>query len=74
MSKFTVKFGAGNTIDKDFAPGTTVGDIIEDEALQSVLGFGDNVEGVIGGTAVGEDYEPSAGSVLSLRTRANTKG
>lgn len=74
MAKVTIKFGAGNELTKQFDAGTSVGDIINDDAIQSNLGFGDDVEGYVDGAAVGEDYQPREGQVVSLRTRANTKG
>lgn len=44
----TIQYGTGNEVTKDFAGGT-IDDALTDQATQALLGYGDNVEGHVGG-------------------------
>jgi sulfur carrier protein ThiS len=71
---FTVKFGLGNEVTQPVSKFATVGDVIRDAAIQSLLGFGSNVEATVNGSVVSNDTLIYAGMVVSLQTKAHTKG
>lgn len=69
-----INFGLDNSVEVAATKYPTVGDLKRDESLKAFLGFGDNVEIVINGVAVGDDYALDACENVCIRTRANKKG
>jgi len=70
----TIKYGAGNSLQRDINGYVNVGAILEDSNLQGALGFGANVEATIDGVYVASDHVVSDGDTVMLVTRANRKG
>ena len=70
----TIKFGLGNEVTQPVAKFNTVGDVLQDAAIQSLLGYGSNVEVTINGSVVPNDTRTYAGMILSIQTKAHTKG
>lgn len=70
--QITIHF-AGNHVTKEVEPRTTVGSILTDEALQSVLGFSENSTGLINGVTKSNDEPLAANDVLKIETRAAAK-
>lgn len=68
----TIKFGYGNEVKKSIS---TLDQVRDDEALQAVLGYGDNVDFYVNGVKVpdGEERELVDGDVVSIQTRTSTK-
>ena len=69
----TVKFGAGNSITRDINGYETVEDVLNDQNVQGILGFGDNVDTYIGGVPAPARTTLTDGDVITLVTKANTK-
>lgn len=70
----TIKFGADNQVTKAAGSFTTVNAVLRDAGLKTTLGFGDNVEAHVNGSAVPGAYALRDGDIVVLITRANSKG
>lgn len=71
----TVSFGLDNSVTTSRYPeGSTVGTLVRDSWTKQALGFGDNVEAVINGVAMPECTPLAAGMIVTLRTKAGSKG
>jgi hypothetical protein len=70
----TIKFGLGNEVVQPEAKFATVGDVVRDPAIQSLLGYGANVEATVNGHVVCFDTPVTANMVISIQTKAHTKG
>lgn len=71
---YTVKlfFGLQN-ISRQVAPGTTVGQLLQDEVVRAQLHIGDNVIAKIDGRVVPNDRQVCQGQQIVIETRANEK-
>jgi len=70
----TIKYGPGNQLTRTLDPGAVMGDIIHDENIRAVLGFGDNVEPRVDGEVVRSASHPlRSGDTISLVTKAHSK-
>ncbi len=74
MAEFIVKFGIGNSLTKDTANYPTVASVLQDNNLKAALGFGDSVDAFVNGVQAPVDAPTIGGSVISIQTRAHTKG
>lgn len=73
MNKLTVQFGTFE-VTKDFSSGTTFRDIVQNEDLQAVGGWTDNVRALVNGVEMPLDATvPTSGRIV-LETAANEKG
>lgn len=70
---FTVKYGV-DSVTRTMPGGTSVGDVLDDENVKAVLGYGDSVRCLISGVEQPEDAGIPHQAVLVIETRANTKG
>lgn len=70
--KVTIKYGI-NTVVRDYAFGTVVAAVAEDENLKAVLGFGDNVRFLTNGVELPLDAALSDGTVITVETACNQK-
>jgi hypothetical protein len=71
--QITTSYGVQNKLTRDFPVGTTVGAIRQDASLQTALGFSTNVQAIVNGAAVSDDYVLGEGNVLSFEDRAARK-
>ena len=69
----TVKFGPSNSFVVDDGKYVDVSDILNDSALASLLGFGDNVVAFVDGSEVDADFDLNDGDIVSLQTKAHGK-
>ena len=69
----TIKFGPANNFSAEDGKYDDVQDILDDSALASLLGFGDNVVAFVDGSEVSNDYDLNDGDVVSLQTKAHGK-
>lgn len=70
--KYTVKYGVDSVSrERECAP--TICQIRTDENIRAALGFGDNVNLLIGGVAQGDSVVVPDGSVVTVETAANQK-
>jgi hypothetical protein len=69
-----VQFGRDNEIRKPAAQFPTVNTVVNSATLKNALGFGSNVEAHVNGAAVNGGFALRSGDVVTLITRANSKG
>ena len=70
--KLTIRYGA-DEVTKNFDSPQTVGDIKDDDNIRAALGFGDNVNALVGGVAQNDATTLPEGAVVTIETAANTK-
>ena len=73
MIRITVEYGTGNTVTKSVAPGTTLGQILADGGIKSVLGYGASVEGQIGGVTQNATVPLQDGMTVRIVDKACSK-
>jgi tetrahydromethanopterin S-methyltransferase subunit A len=66
MIKVTIFFGSTNSITKNFAVGTTVGQVLKNESVRAGLGFGSNVVGHLCGAPQGDGVVLYDNAVLTV--------
>lgn len=72
MYKVIVQYGAEtHTHTASIQP--TVGTVLGNSTVRAVLGFGDNVKGLVGGVEQTTDTPLPDGAVLRVETKANQK-
>ena len=69
----TIKFGLANSFVAEDGKYDDVSDILNDSALASLLGFGDNVVAFVDGSEVDADFDLNDGDIVSLQTKAHGK-
>lgn len=69
----TIRFGAANRITKTFRRGTTLGQAIDDGAVQQSLGFPANVRPLIGRIPQDRNLTLQNGDVVDLETVGTAK-
>lgn len=72
MYNITVRYGS-DEYPRSYAPGTTIGQVINDVDLKVVAGWGDNVRALVSGVEQSPTTPISDGSTVVIETRANTK-
>ena len=73
-TKIKVNFGLDASMEVPLNGYGTVGDITSNAAIRSVLGFGDNVEAVVGGLVVASSFTLHGGETVDLRPKNSDKG
>jgi len=73
MVNATIEYGDNNSLTKSFPDGTTFAQVLADAAVKAVLGFGDNVEGVVDGVVQPGANRIDDGDVILVQVKANTK-
>lgn len=71
--RVTIKYGPANCLTRDYPTGTPVKEVIFDRNVQSVLGYGNNVQVSIDNRHVQLDYQLGSDVELTLETVANRK-
>lgn len=69
---FTVQYGI-DKVTRTMPGMVTVGEVMDDDDVKAVLGFGDNVRVLINGVEQPDDAGVPHGATLVIETRANTK-
>ena len=72
MKKITVQYGV-DSITKQVDSGFTFGDLQEDDAFKTALGFGDNNKALVDGIEQDRKTVIPDGATVRLETAANTK-
>ena len=67
-----IKFGPNNSVEKAVDQYPTVDDILRDDDLKALMGFGNNVEAHVNGNAGVSILQDN--DEVTLVTRASTKG
>lgn len=67
----TVRYGSGNVITREFPAGTTLGQILAN--ARPALGFGENVEGHVGGVPQQATLVPNSSMDISVHDKACEK-
>ncbi len=73
MYHITIKHGLSGSITKSVAPNTTVGDVIHDQAVKAVLGYGENITVLCDGEALSLTEAVSDGDTLYVEKQAAAK-
>lgn len=71
--RVTIKFGSGNELVKEFPEGTSLGCAIKNPHVRGALGYGENVEGHIGGVPQDDSLTLRDGMTVSVNSRACAK-
>jgi hypothetical protein len=67
-----IRFGVSNQVTRDVAAFPTTNSILRDPSLRQGLGFGENVEAVVNGSA--DIHNLTDGDIVDIRSKSNTKG
>lgn len=70
----TIKYGTGNTLTRNFTTPITIRQILQDRTIKGALGYGDNVEGRLGGVPQPDTNNLVNGDVLEVFDKACSKG
>lgn len=73
MITIRVRYGAANSVEKQFPDGTTVGAVIRSAQIKAALGYGDNVRPMIDRVAQSLDAPLANGDTIELESAANAK-
>ena len=73
MPQVKVKFGTGNELSKDFPLGTTLGCVLKNQFVKGALGYGENVQGFIGGVPQADSTLIADGMTVSVHNAACEK-
>lgn len=68
----TTKYGV-QSVTRTLPDPITVGDLVSDENLKAVLGYGDNVRVLIAGVEQPNDLVLHDGATVVIETKTNTK-
>lgn len=68
-----IRYGTGNEVSKDFPAGTTLGCILNNSTIRAVLGYGRNVQGIIGGVPQSDSLVPPDGAEISVTEKSCSK-
>lgn len=68
-----VQIRFGETISRSYPEGTTIGGILSDRELKSILGWGDNVRALIQGVEQPPTAVVPDDVLIVVETRANSK-
>lgn len=69
----TVKFGIGNSVEREFDDDTTISQVINNEPLKAYLGYTDNVDAFVNGVKMSGSDKVFDKDVIKLQTKSNTK-
>ena len=72
MTTINVKYGTEN-YNHTANGNVTVGDILRNNTVKAVLGFGDNVKGLVNGVEMSVETQLTDGTELVVETKANSK-
>lgn len=72
MYNIQIRYGS-EVLNKVFGTQPRLRDITSDNNIKAVLGFGDNVRGLVSGVEIGADTYISNGALVVLETKANQK-
>lgn len=72
MKNITLQYGSSNH-DMSVSDTTTIGQALADTTARVILGYGDNVHGLIGGVAQTNDTRVPDGSTVVIENKANSK-
>lgn len=73
MNQVTLKHGISGVIKKEVPDGTTVGQLLADQSIKAVLGYGESVTVVSNGETLSLNDEIEAGDVLIIEKQAAAK-
>ena len=68
-----IKYGTGNELSKDFPAGTTLGCVIGNQHVRGALGYGQNVQGHVGGVPQNDSTLIFEGMTISVNDKACSK-
>jgi hypothetical protein len=71
--EITLKFGLTKQVTREVAEGTTLRQILADPSNKAVLGYPENVSGLVDGVTLGLDNVLSDGDVIVLEKQAASK-
>lgn len=71
MINVNVRFG--ETIARTYPEGTTIGTVLQDRELKTVMGWGDNVKALVQGVEQPVTALAPDGATIVIETRANQK-
>jgi len=72
MKNITLQYGS-STHNMTVNDNTNIGQALADGTARVILGYGDNVHGLIGGVAQTNDTVIPSGSTVVIENRANSK-
>jgi len=72
MKEIIIQMGT-ERISRQFASEATVGQVVQDANVRSILGYGDNIRALILGVKQEFGTVAPAGSTIKVETKANTK-
>lgn len=73
MISVTLKFGLTKQVTREVPEGTTLRTILADATNKAVLGYPENVSGVVDGVTMSLDDAPSDGDTVVLEKQAASK-
>lgn len=73
MKTVTIKYGLGNTLQKEFPDNATVGSIVQDASVRAVLGYGANVRPKVDGVEQSLHAPIGHGDTIEIESVANAK-
>lgn len=74
MKNVTIKFGLSNQLTRSFPDSATVEQIVQDSAVKTALGYGDNVTYAINGVNQPGNAQVEDGEEISVAQAACRKG
>jgi len=69
----TLKYGLTKQVTREVSEGTALRQMLQDATNKAVLGYPENVSGVVDGVTIGHDDELSDGDVVILEKQAASK-
>lgn len=69
----TFQYGSGNSVTRNLDYGTTLGTALRDPRIKAALGFGDNVQGVIGNVAQADNTPLKDNMLVTVQDKACNK-
>ena len=69
----TIQYGSGHTCQEDFPAGTTIGCAGRNARVKAFLGYGDNVQFMVGGIPQSEGTLIAEGMVIKVADKSCSK-
>jgi len=73
MISITLKFGLTKQVTREVPEGTSLRQVLADATNKAVLGYPENVSGVVDGVTIGMDDELTDGDTVVLEKQAASK-
>jgi hypothetical protein len=71
--RVVVKYGTGNELARDYPAGTTVGCVVNNASTRAALGYGQSVQGHVGGVPQSDSTQCFEGMVISVNDKSCSK-